>query len=117
MATGMTAWKIAKGLYIIPVLFAYTGFIGGSVAEIVTIFFFSVFGIYALAGFMEGYLEGPIGMLGRVLALVSGLMLLWPNLPVWIQLIGLAMFVALFIYSRSTRPVRDAAPDLAGAVK
>ena len=29
MATGLTAWKIAKGLYIVPLLFAYTPFLAG----------------------------------------------------------------------------------------
>ncbi|MEH6473755.1 MAG: TRAP transporter fused permease subunit, partial [Halopseudomonas sp.] len=100
MATGVTAWKIAKGLYIVPLLFAYTGFIGGSVMEILTVFFFSMFGIYALAGFMEGYLEGPIGLLGRVVALIAGLALLWPNLPLAAKLAGLVLFVGLFWYSR-----------------
>jgi len=107
MATGMTAWKIAKGLYIIPLLFAYTPFIGGDINEILRIFFFALFGIYALAGFMEGYLDGPIGMLGRVVALVSGLLLMWPNLNILFQLLGLAMFLVLFWYSR--RGLRSAA--------
>jgi len=107
MATGMTAWKIAKGLYIIPLLFAYTPFIGGDINEILRIFFFALFGIYALAGFMEGYLDGPIGLLGRVVALVSGLLLMWPNLNILFQLLGLAMFLVLFWYSR--RGLRSAA--------
>ncbi|MGD8498269.1 MAG: TRAP transporter fused permease subunit, partial [Chromatiales bacterium] len=29
MATGFTAWKLAKGLYIVPLLFAYTPFLSG----------------------------------------------------------------------------------------
>lgn len=100
MATGMTAWKLAKGLYIVPLLFAYTGFIGGSVLEILTVFFFAMFGVYALAGFMEGYLEGPVGLLGRALALLAAAALLWPNLPMVAKLAGLVLFVVLFWYSR-----------------
>ena len=44
MATGFMAWKVAKGLYIVPVLFAYTNFIGGTTAEVLSVFFFSLFG-------------------------------------------------------------------------
>jgi len=29
MATGFTAWRVAKGLYIIPILFAYTPLLSG----------------------------------------------------------------------------------------
>ncbi len=100
MATGLTAWKIAKGLYIIPLLFAYTGLIGGSLSEMLTIFVFALVGIYALAGAMEGYLEGPLGILGRLLALVAGLALLWPGLPLLVNIAGLALFAAVFWYSR-----------------
>jgi TRAP-type uncharacterized transport system fused permease subunit len=100
MATGLAAWKIAKALYIVPLLFAYTGFIGGSALEILSIFFFSLFGIYALAGFMEGYLEGPLGLFARALALAAGVALLWPDLPLVVKLGGLVLFVLLFRYSR-----------------
>ncbi len=31
MATGFAYWKIATGLYIIPLLFAYTDIIGGGI--------------------------------------------------------------------------------------
>ena len=100
MATGLTAWKIAKGLYIVPVLMAYTGFIGGSFSEILSVFFFSIFGIYALAGSLEGFLEGPIGLLGRLSALAAGLVLLWPDLYLLLKLGALVLFVWVFWSSK-----------------
>ncbi|MFW1676600.1 TRAP transporter permease [Pontibacter sp. JAM-7] len=100
MATGVTAWKIAKGLYIVPLLFAYTGLIGGTLTEMLTVFVFGVLGIYALAGAMEGYLEGPINWLFRLLALLTGVVLLWPDLPLVLKLVGAAVFIVLFWYSR-----------------
>jgi TRAP-type uncharacterized transport system fused permease subunit len=33
MATGVMSWKLAKGLYLVPVLIAYTNFIGGTPLE------------------------------------------------------------------------------------
>ena len=39
MATGLCSWKIAKGLYIVPLLFAYTPLIGGSWFQILTAHF------------------------------------------------------------------------------
>jgi len=103
MATGFTAWKIAKGLYIVPLLFAYTNFIGGTTAEVLSIFFFSVFGIYALVGFMEGYLESPLNPFFRLISGAAGGLMLWPHGEWWISSLGLLAFIALFIYSRSRR--------------
>jgi TRAP transporter 4TM/12TM fusion protein len=100
MATGMMAWKLAKGLYIVPLLFAYTNFIGGSWQEVITIFIFALFGIYALVGFMEGYLESPLNPLLRVVSGVLGVALLWPHHLLIVDLVAAALFIALFIYSR-----------------
>ncbi|MBQ0757847.1 MAG: TRAP transporter fused permease subunit, partial [Amphritea sp.] len=100
MATGFTAWKIAKGLYIVPLLFAYTNFIGGTTMEVLSVFFFSVFGIYALVGFMEGYLESPLNLVLRVISGIIGVAMLWPHGEWWISTLALLAFLALFIYSR-----------------
>ncbi len=100
MATGFTAWKIAKGLYIIPLLFAYTNFIGGSLAEVLTIFVFALFGLYAFTGFMEGFLEGPLNMPLRLLSGTCAVLLLWPHGEIWYDLIAVGMFIVLLFYSR-----------------
>lgn len=114
MATGFTAWKIAKGLYIVPLLFAYTNFIGGTTAEVMSIFFFSVFGIYALVGFMEGYLESPLNLLLRLISGVAGMLMLWPHGEWMISTVGLLIFLALFIYSRYNRKEEDGVAVTAG---
>src|SRR5210317_837857 len=60
MATGFESWKIAKGLYVVPLMFAYTPLISGSVGEIIHIGLFGLFGIYALNALIQNYAEGPI---------------------------------------------------------
>ncbi|TPE53372.1 TRAP transporter fused permease subunit [Maribrevibacterium harenarium] len=103
MATGFTAWKLAKGLYIVPLLLAYTDFIGGETSDVLRIFVFALFGIYAFVGFMEGYLEGPLPLLLRLLSGVAALLMLWPHQSILIDSAGLVLFLALFIYSRKHR--------------
>ncbi len=105
MATGFTAWKVAKGLYIVPVLLAYTPFIGGTAGEVMSIFVFSVFGIYALVGCMEGYLESPLNLFLRGISGAVGVTLLWPHGSLLLNLFAVAVFIAIFIYSRRNRPV------------
>ncbi len=78
MATGLSAWKSAKGLYIVPLLFAYTPLLGGNWPEMLTIAVFAAFGLYALAGALDGYLEGPVSIIGRGLLAGAGAALLWP---------------------------------------
>ncbi|MDI3324492.1 TRAP transporter permease [Pontibacterium granulatum] len=100
MATGFMAWKVAKGLYIVPLLFAYTSFIGGSWEEVLSIFAFACFGIYALVGFMEGYLESQLNLVQRLASGVLGIVLLWPHGMLVANVVAAALFVALFVYSR-----------------
>ena len=71
MRTGLMAWKIAKGLYLVPLLIAYTGLVSWDVTSVITVGFFAIIGTYALIGAIEGYLEGPLNILTRLL-LVSG---------------------------------------------
>ena len=108
MATGFMAWKVAKGLYIVPLLFAYTGFIGGSWSEVLSIFFFSLFGIYALAGFMEGYLESQLNLALRVLSGLAGVAMIWPHNELLISVAGLIVFLAIFTYSRKALKASEA---------
>ncbi|CUB06402.1 TRAP transporter permease [Marinomonas fungiae] len=103
MSTGFMAWKLAKGLYIVPLLLAYTNFIGGETPDVLRIFVFALFGLYAFVGFMEGYLEGPLNIALRILSGVAALLMLWPHHSILLDSAGLVLFIALFIYSRKTR--------------
>ncbi|WP_432472588.1 TRAP transporter permease [Amphritea sp. HPY] len=108
MATGFMAWKVAKGLYIVPVLFAYTNFIGGTTTEVLSVFFFSLFGIYGLVGFMEGYLESKLNLVLRLLSGIAGMLMLWPHNELLISFAGLAVFVVIFAYSRKNLKAESA---------
>ena len=60
MATGVEAWKIAKGLYIIVLLFSFTPLIGAGFWDSVQIGGFALAGIYAITALIQRYSEGPI---------------------------------------------------------
>ncbi|MEL6584176.1 MAG: TRAP transporter fused permease subunit [Pseudomonadota bacterium] len=79
MAAGIASWKLAKGLYIVPVLFAYTPFLSGNWGDALTVFAFAVFGTYGLAGLLQGGLERPMGWPLRVLSGLAGIAAMWPD--------------------------------------
>jgi TRAP transporter 4TM/12TM fusion protein len=79
MATGFTAWRIAKGLYIVPILFAYTPYLSGDWLIAIEITFFAAFGIYALAVGWEGHGEHPIPLWLRPPIFAIGIFLIWPT--------------------------------------
>ena len=98
MATGLQSWKLAKGLYIIPLLFAYTPFIGGTWSGDLTIFFFAFFGLYAFAAGIEGFMENRLNPLMRLLTLLTAAALLWPA-SWFIHLLGLAALIFIFLFN------------------
>lgn len=79
MATGVESWKLAKGLYIVPVLFAYTPFLSGNWPAMIQVFLFGVVGVYGLSAALQGCMEKPFGLFMRGLCLLAGFACLWPE--------------------------------------
>ena len=79
MATGLTAWKVAKGLYVVPVLMAYQPFVGSGWAEALKVFCIGLVALAALAGVLEGFGGGVRGWTLRLLCLGVAVFLLAPG--------------------------------------
>jgi TRAP-type uncharacterized transport system fused permease subunit len=101
MATGLQSWKIAKGLYIVPVLFAYTPLVGGTPLEALEVFAFALVGIYGIAAALQGCMEAPLNWPLRAVAFAAGVAAVWPtNLAV--DLAGIAVVLALLAWTVRT---------------
>jgi TRAP-type uncharacterized transport system fused permease subunit len=96
MSTGLQSWKIAKGLYIIPLLFAYTPLIGGSWHEMLAVFIFALFGLYAFTSALQGHMENSISWPLRLILLILAFFLLKPTAIV-IHFIAAASFLVVFV--------------------
>ncbi|MDF1871295.1 TRAP transporter fused permease subunit [Vannielia sp.] len=104
MATGFESWKIAKGLYVVPLLFAYTPLISGDISQVLQIGFFSLFGIYATYAMIQWYAEGPVGWLSVPLFVVGGIGAYWPL--AWLpNIAGAIAVVAAIVLSTRARGV------------
>lgn len=109
MRTGLTAWKIAKGLYLVPLLIAYTGLVSWDVTTVLVTGFFAIFGTYALIGALEGYLEGQINWLLRLALAASGALMVWHDVPLWLRVASLIIFAVIFVYSGRQYQAQQAA--------
>lgn len=99
MATGFASWKLAKGIYIVPLMIAYLPFLSGNWPEMLAIFFFGIFGIYGLAGAIQGYLEHRLSWPMRLSLAGLALMAFWPHAVV-IQIIGAIGVVGFGLWGR-----------------
>ena len=100
MRTGLTAWKIAKGLYLVPVLFAFTPLITGTWNERLTVFGFACLGLYALAGILQWHLESRLNAFTGALLLLSAALLLWAPFGVLVHLVGAALLIGVVTWQR-----------------
>ena len=107
MATGFTSWKVAKGLYLVPVLFAYSPLISGSWSERIEVFLWSSMGLYALAGILQWHLERKINPLIAVLLLLSAVLLMWTPFPVYYHVAGAAILFTIIILQNRQKSVPD----------
>lgn len=95
MKTGIAAWKVAKGLYFVPLLFAYTPFLSGDWPQMLEIFAFALPGLWAVSAAIQGHWENRLNPAERVLTLAVGATLMWP-IGGLVHLAALGAFVALF---------------------
>ncbi len=106
MATGFQAWKISKGLYILPLMFAYTPLISGDFHEVLQIGFFALFGIYALNALMQNYAEGPLNWLLVPMFVLGGAATFFPLVLVVNAAGALLVILAVILSKRNLRKER-----------
>ena len=100
MRTGLTSWKIAKGLYLVPVLFAFTPLITGSWTERLTVFGFACLGLYALAGILQWHLEEKLNAVTGAILLIAAALLLWTPLGLAAHAMGALLLVSIVVWQR-----------------
>jgi len=95
LETGMESWKLAKGLYIIPIMFVLRPeilFQGELWMSAVSIAFVTV-GLFVFAVFFEGWYVKNLGWGLRVLFAVIAIALFWPN--IYVGAAGFGVFVLM----------------------
>jgi TRAP-type uncharacterized transport system fused permease subunit len=108
MKTGLYSWALAKGLYLIPLLFIYTTILTGGVLEVLGIAFFAAIGLFGMTLFLEGFLIRHLNGLTRILFLCVTVCCFWPI--GWINIIGALLAAVLvgnhlfFIKSKQREP-------------
>ncbi|MGH1472440.1 MAG: TRAP transporter permease [Cellvibrionaceae bacterium] len=100
MATGITAWKVSKGLYLVPLLFAYSPIVTGNWIDKIEVFVWSCMGLYALAGILQWHLEKPLNFITAPLLLVSAGLMLWAPLHITLHAMGAGLFLSVFFLQR-----------------
>jgi len=107
MATGVEAWKVAKGLYIVPLMFAYTPMIGAPLADLLRIGGFALFGIYAFNVLLQRYAEGPVRLWYYPLLLIAMAGAFYPLH--WVGNIVGALIVVLIVWHSKRVAISTAA--------
>jgi TRAP transporter 4TM/12TM fusion protein len=108
MRTAWQAWLLARGLYIVPFLMAYSPLIDGPWQDAVPVVISALFGIYGLTAGMAGYLRRAATIPERVLLLVGGVLLIVPGLLS--NGIGLALLVLAYVLQRISPHAGEGAP-------
>ena len=96
MKTGFAAWSLAKGLYIIPILFAYSKLLTGTPLEIAYAGLTGLFGLFAYTLAFEGYFYKKLNIAERLIWGVLTIALLWPNHEYHEIAVGLTVILYLY---------------------
>jgi TRAP transporter 4TM/12TM fusion protein len=111
MATGLTAWKVAKGLYVVPVLMAYQPFVGAGWVDAAKVFVVGLGATLALIGVLEGFGAGVRGWLLRLGCLGAVLLFLVPGPGQAVRFWSAAVFVVGAVIWAVKRPRRPRGAD------
>jgi TRAP transporter 4TM/12TM fusion protein len=125
MRTALTSWKLAKGLYLIPIVMAYRPLLGnGPPGEVVLTMVTCAGGLLAFAAALDGYLLRRATPWERVVLTVAAACLFWPDvalhgpwipdwfgldlglrpatIPAWVtDAVGAVLLAAVFLRQRA----------------
>ena len=94
MRTAFTSWKLAKGLYIIPIIMAYHPLLlNGPTGEVVQTVIFSTFAITAFVICLEKYFLTPLTWVETILYGVSAILMIWAGDT--LNYLGCILFIVL----------------------
>lgn len=80
LETGIESWKLAKGLYLIPLLFCYTPILfEGPVWQVAEAALTGTAGLFCFAVFFEGFCHRPLNWAWRLAYAGTACLLLWPE--------------------------------------
>ncbi len=98
LQTAFTSWKLAKGLYIMPVIMAYhpAFLLNGTLGEIIWVMILAVCSIIAFVACMERFFLVGMSWPETILWALDAVMLVWNRAGV--NLAGLVVFVCLVIF-------------------
>jgi TRAP transporter 4TM/12TM fusion protein len=107
MQTGFTSWKLAKGLYIIPFLFAYTPILfEGPVPAVLITSIAALLGLFGFTVAWEGFLLRKLNILERGLVSMATVFLFWPgNL---LKLLGFVILGGMYVLQKKGLRIQGA---------
>ncbi len=116
MRTGLSAWKFAKGLYLIPLLMAYSPLLlGGTVGEVAWAVVSGMVGLVAAAVALEGFMRRRTLLVERIGLAVAAVLIFTPDL--WADIAGMALTAVLlaaqFWDGRTPPAVSESQPETA----
>ena len=109
IAPGLTSWKVAKGLYLVPVLFAYSPLISGTWPERIEVFIWSCLGLYAMAGLLQWHLETKINIMIAGGLATSAALLMWTPFPIYFHIAGATILLLIIFFQNRNEAVASAA--------
>ena len=101
MKTGVNATKLAIGAFIVPYIFCLNPamlFVDTTPIDVISIVITSIVGIFGVAACMNGYLFRKMNPVVRIVALVGGLLMMYPGVVT--DVIGIVMMAAVFAFQK-----------------
>jgi TRAP-type uncharacterized transport system fused permease subunit len=97
MKTTFTSWKLAKGLYIIPIIMVYHPLLlNGTTAEVLLTILLSTLAIIAFVVCLERYFLTALSWPETILQAITAVMLIWADRTV--NYLGIALFLTLVVF-------------------
>jgi TRAP transporter 4TM/12TM fusion protein len=100
MRTGWEAWKLARGLYIVPILMAFSPLVVGPIGAAAPVAITALAGIFLLCAGMSGYLRRRTTFVEQIALLAAGILMIVPDLLIAGG--GLLLGVAVYLWQRRT---------------